>query len=52
MKKPTTWCRDNERTRSTTRSEWDEDAEMDVRSDKEGYASDEEEEEETDDNCI
>ena len=33
------WCRnlgDNEGTRSTTRSKWDEDAEMDVRSDKEG----------------
>ena len=33
------WCRDlgnNERTRSTTRSKWDEDAEMDERSDKEG----------------
>ena len=33
------WCRDlgnNERTRSTTRSKWDEDAKMDVRSDKEG----------------
>ena len=26
----------NERTRSTTRSKWDEDAKMDVRSDKEG----------------
>ena len=33
------WCRgmgNNEETRSTTRRKWDEDAEMDVRSDKEG----------------
>ena len=34
------WCRDlgnNERTISTTRTKWDDDADMDVRSDKEGY---------------
>ena len=36
------WCSDqgnNERTRSTPRSKWDEDAEMDVWSNKEGMGS-------------